>query len=62
MSDQRVSSHLKLAERTSGPVYYIKSRVPGRTPEQTTRRLGPVWKGGGRPPKDHYTRRMAEDR
>jgi integrase len=61
MSDQRVSGHLKIVERTSGSVYYIKSRVPGRTPEQTTRRLGPAWKGGGRPPKDHYTRRMAED-
>ena len=60
MSDQRVSGHLKIVERTSGLVYYIKSRVPGRTPEQTTPRLGPVWKGGGRPPKDHYTRRMAE--
>ena len=61
MTDQRVSGHLKIVERTSGRVYYIKSRVPGRRPEQTTRRLGPVWTGGGRPPKDHFTRRMAED-
>jgi hypothetical protein len=61
MSAERGSGHLKIVQRTAGPVFYIKSRVPGRTPEQTTRRLGPVWKGSGRPPRDHYTRRMAED-
>ncbi|HEY7621443.1 MAG TPA: hypothetical protein VH834_16820 [Solirubrobacteraceae bacterium] len=49
---KRVTGHLKLIERREGPVWYAKTRVPGRTPEQTTKRLAPA----------HLTRRQAEDR
>jgi hypothetical protein len=41
MSAQRVTGHLKTIDREGGTVYYAKTRVPGRVPEQTTRRLGP---------------------
>jgi integrase len=60
MAAKRVTGHLKLIERKGGRVWYLKTRVPGRTPEQTTERLGAFW-NGGRPPAGHYTRRMAED-
>jgi hypothetical protein len=39
---RRVTGHLKLIERRDGPVWYAKTRVPGRSPEQTTRRLAPA--------------------
>ena len=39
----------------------MKTRVPGRTPEQTTRRLAPAHLTGGRPPAGHVTRRQAQD-
>jgi len=57
----RVTGHLKLLERREGPVWYVKTRVPGRTPEQTTRRLAPAHVGGGKPRAGHLTRRQAED-
>ena len=60
-SPGRVSGHLKLIERKGGPVWYAKTRVPGREPEQTTRRLAPAHLGGGRPPAAHLTRRQAQD-
>jgi integrase len=58
----RVTGHLKLFERDYGPVWYAKTRVPGRTPEQTTRRLAPAHLTGGKPPAGRLTRRQAEDR
>ncbi len=58
---QRVTAHLKLEERREGPVWLIKSRVPGRKPQQTTRRLGPAWLRGGAPPADHFTRKAAQE-
>src|SRR3954451_20919880 len=61
VSTQRVTGHLKLVQRREGPVWYVKTRVPGRTPEQTTRRLAPAHIGGGRPQPGHTTRRQAED-
>jgi integrase len=57
----RVTGRLKLRERREGPVWYTDTRVPGRTPEQTMRRLAPAHLGGGRPARDHLTRRQAED-
>jgi integrase len=57
----RVTGHLKMLERGEGPVWYVKTRVPGRTPEQTTRRLAPAHVGGGKPRAGHLTRRQAED-
>jgi hypothetical protein len=58
---QRVTGHLKLIERREGPVWYVKTRVPGRQPEQTTRRLAPAHVGGGRPPTGTLTRKQAQD-
>ena len=46
----RVTGHLKLIERRDGPVWFVKTRVPGRKPEQTTRRLAPAHLAGGKPP------------
>ncbi len=60
-SRARVTGHLKLVERREGPVWYVKTRVPGRTPEQTTRRLAPAHVRGGRARAGHLTRRQAED-
>jgi integrase len=58
----RPSGHvLERPSKRHGTVYAIKTRVPGRVPEQTTTRLGPKHNGRGRPPAGHYTRRMAED-
>ena len=57
----RVTGHLKLIDRREAPVWYVKTRVPGRTPEQTTRRLAPAHVGGGKPRAGHLTRRQAED-
>lgn len=61
MAARRVTGHLKEIQRHDGPVYFIKSRVPGRTPEQTTTRLGPKSTGKGRVPDGHYTPKMAKD-
>jgi integrase len=61
-SAKRVTGHLKLIERREGPVWYAKTRVPGRSPEQTTKRLAPAHLTGGKPPAGHLTRRQAEDR
>jgi integrase len=57
----RVTGHLKLIERRDGPVWYAKTRVPGRSPEQTTRRLAPAHLTGGKPRVGHFTRRQAQD-
>ncbi len=61
MTSERVTGHLKLIERQEGPVWFTKTRVPGRTPEQTTRRLAPAHLAGGKPPAGHLTRRQAQD-
>lgn len=57
----RPTGHLQERQLKTGPVWFIKSRVPGRVPEQTTVRLGPKHTGRGRPAAGSYTRRMAED-
>ena len=43
MAQKRVTGNLRLIARREGPVYYIRSRVPGRVPEETNERLGPKW-------------------
>jgi integrase len=54
-----VSGHVELREGTRGGVFYLKYRVPsGR---QVKRRLGPAWKGRGRPPAGYFTRRTADE-
>src|ERR1700730_18241917 len=61
-----VSGHLKIIERQRGLVFYAKIRRPIRLPngdvvsKQTHERLGPLWKGTGRPPEGFYTKRTAE--
>jgi len=57
----RVTGHLKIVERREGPVWYVKTRVPGRVPEQTTRRLAPAHLSGGKPRAGCLTRRQALD-
>jgi integrase len=58
---RRVTGRLKLRERRDGPVWYADTRVPGRTPEQTMRRLAAAHVGGGKPRRGRLTRRQAED-
>lgn len=58
---KRVTGHLKLVQRREGPVWCVKTRVPGRRPVQTTRRLAPAHLRGGKPPRGHLTRKQAED-
>ena len=55
------TGHVKKVERESGPVLYLKTRVPGRTPEQTTTKLGALHAGRGRPPEGAFTWKTAED-
>jgi len=57
----RVTGHLSLLERREGPVWFTKTRVPGRKPSETMRRLAPAHVGGGKPRAGHLTRRQAED-
>jgi integrase len=57
----RATGHLQLRKRKHGPVWYVQSRVPGRTPEQTTHRLAPAHLAGGQPPAGALTRRQAND-
>ena len=60
-NSRRVTGHLVLRELKDGPVWYAKTRVPGRDPEQTMRRLAAAHVGGGRPRNGAMTRRQAED-
>lgn len=60
-SARRVTGHLVARSLRSGPVWYAKTRVPGRTPEQAMRRLAPAHLAGGKPPAGALTRRQAHD-
>lgn len=46
---RRVTGQLQHHARREGEgeVWYVRTRVPGRTPEQTTRRLAPAHLAGG---------------
>jgi integrase len=56
--DSGVSGHVILREGVRGNVFHLKYRLPdGR---QLKRRLGPEWRGSGRPPAGYYTKRSAE--
>jgi integrase len=57
----RVTGSLRLIDRRDGPVWYARTRVPGRDPEDTVRRLAAAHLGGGKPRKGTLTRRQAED-
>jgi integrase len=53
------SGHVFEVERSRGPVWYAKYRVPsGR---QVQRLIGPAWKQRGTAPSGYYTKRSAEE-
>ncbi|MEA2371519.1 MAG: hypothetical protein QOH12_1913 [Solirubrobacteraceae bacterium] len=55
---QPPSGHVFRVERTRGPAWYAKYRLPdGR---QVQKKLGPAWTGRGRPPAGYFTKRQAE--
>jgi Phage integrase, N-terminal SAM-like domain len=52
------TGHVFRVERTRGPVWYMKYRLPdGR---QVQKKLGPAWTGRTRPPAGYFTKRAAE--
>jgi len=56
---QPPTGHVFRVERTRGPVWYAKYRLPdGR---QVQKKLGPAWTERGRPPAGYFTKRLAED-
>ena len=53
------TGHVFRVERSRGPVWYAKYRLPdGR---QVQKRIGPAWTGRGRPAAGYVTKRLAED-
>ena len=53
------TGHVFRVERTRGPVWYAKYRLPdGR---QIQKKVGPAWTERGRPPAGYFTKRQAED-
>lgn len=58
---RRVTGHLRLRTLKDGPAWYASTRVPGRTPEETMRKLAPAHLTGGRPAAGALTRRQATD-
>ncbi len=58
---KRVSGHLQLRALREGNVWFVKTRVPGREPEQTTHRLAPAHLKGGKPTAGALTEKMAKD-
>jgi integrase len=53
------SGHVFKVQRTRGPVWYSKYRLPdGR---QVQKKIGPAWEGRGRPQAGYFTKRLAED-
>ena len=53
------SGHVFRVDRTRGPIWYAKYRLPdGR---QVQKKLGPAWTERGRPPAGYFTKRLAED-
>jgi integrase len=52
------TGHVFRVDRSRGPVWYAKYRLPdGR---QVQRKVGPAWTDRGRPPAGWFTKRMAE--
>jgi hypothetical protein len=53
------TGHVFCVERSRGPSWYAKYRLPdGR---QIQKKLGPTWTERGRPPAGYLTKRLAED-
>jgi integrase len=58
-ADRPVSGHVFRVDRTRGPVWYAKYRLPdGR---QVQKKIGPAWRSRGRPANGYFTKRTAED-
>ncbi len=52
------TGHVFRVERTRGPVWYAKYRLPdGR---QVQKKIGPAWTELGRPANGYFTKRLAE--
>jgi integrase len=52
------TGHVFRVERSRGPVWYAKYRLPdGR---QVQKKIGPAWSDRGRPPNGYFTKRLAE--
>lgn len=52
------SGHVFRVDRTRGPIWYAKYRLPdGR---QVQKKIGPAWADRGRPPEGHFTKRTAD--
>ena len=54
----RVTGHVRLVERKTGPRWYAKYRLADGT--QVQKLLGDAWTGRGRPSAGYYTKRTAE--
>jgi len=53
------SGHVFRVDRSRGPVWFAKYRLPdGR---QVQKKIGPAWGERGRPPTGYFTKRLAED-
>ena len=56
--DRPISGHVFRVDRTRGPCWYGKYRLPdGR---QVQKKIGPAWTQRGRPPRGFHTKRTAE--
>jgi integrase len=53
------TGHVYRLDRTRGPVWYAKYRLPDS--RQVQKKIGPAWTGRGRPPAGYFTKRLAED-
>jgi integrase len=52
------TGHVFRVDRTRGPAWYVKYRLPDD--RQVQKRLGPAWTERGRPPAGYFTKRTAE--
>jgi integrase len=53
------TGHVFRVERSRGPAWYAKYRLPdGR---QVQKKLGPAWTERGRPPAGYFTKRTAQE-
>jgi integrase len=53
------TGHVFRVDRTRGPAWYAKYRLPDD--RQVQKRLGPAWTERGRPPAGYFTKRTAEE-
>ena len=51
-----ISGHVYLKQGKRGESWYFRARLP----EEVRKRLGPAWRGKGRPPAGYFTRKTAE--